>query len=69
MEMIMSTLVKAVLMPAVISASGVASPAARVVRFHYAEPVARDALRSAVGCEKKLPSHLLTPVLPETTIS
>jgi hypothetical protein len=65
----MSTLVQAVLVPTVISASGVASPAARVVRFHCAEPVARDALRSSIGCERKHTSHLLTAVLPQTTIS
>jgi hypothetical protein len=68
MEMIMSTLVKAVLIPTVISASSVAFPrlgAAKTLRLDGGE---RDAFRSSLGCEKRLPSHLLTPVLPQTTI-
>jgi hypothetical protein len=61
----MSTLVRAVLASTAISVAAVSS-AALAEPYCCPQPSICDAVCSSACCEKKLPSHLLTPVLPQS---
>jgi hypothetical protein len=61
----MSTLIKAVLATTAMSIVS-ASSAAQAEPYCCRQASICDALCSSACCEKKLPSRLLTPVLPET---
>jgi hypothetical protein len=66
-EVIMSTLVKAVLATSVISAASIFNPKLKAEPYCCRHPAVCDAICSASCCEKKRVSSLLVPVLSQAS--